>query len=102
MNAGGKYRFRVICTSMTFSFRLSIDNHDLHIIASDGGDVITTKVESLIIASGERYDFWIDASDPIGTGSYWIRAETLERFQNGEVRTNAMISSFILFDMNLP
>ena len=86
VKVGGRYRFRVISTSMAFTFRLSIDNHDLHIIASDGGDVITTKVESVMVASGERYDFWIDASDPIGNGSYWIRAETLERFLDDEVR----------------
>ena len=81
---------------MDFTFRLSIDNHDLHIIASDGGDVVTTKVESVMIASGERYDFWIDASDPIGNGSYWIRAETLERFKNDEVRCS--LSSILNFN----
>lgn len=88
---GGKYRFRVICSSMTFSFRLSIDAHDLHVIASDGHDLETQKAESVIIASGERYDFWIEANDPSALGSYWIRAETLERYQNGKVEIYLMI-----------
>ena len=82
---GKKYRFRVICTSMLFGLRLSIDGHELNIIATDGGDVITRSVESLVVTSGERYDFWIHANDPQETGSYWIRAETLERFQDHKV-----------------
>ena len=83
---GGKYRFRLICSSMTFAFRVSIDNHMLNIIATDGYDVTTKQVESVIVFSGERYDFWIDADDPLENGTYWIRAETLERAQNGQVR----------------
>ena len=82
---GQKYRFRVICASMAFAFRISVDRHMLHVIASDGSDVITKTVESVIVGSGERYDFWIEASDPVGEGLYWIRAETLEYYQNEKV-----------------
>ena len=27
---------------------------------------------------GGRYDVWVEARDPLGTGNYWIRAETME------------------------
>ena len=41
---GGKYRFRVIAASMTFVFKIFIDNHKLHVIATDGCDIIDTVV----------------------------------------------------------
>ena len=40
----GKFRFRVICAAMTYSFRISIDGHMLNIIATDGRDVVTKQV----------------------------------------------------------
>lgn len=63
---------------MTFAFRVSIDQHSLHVIASDGGDLREITVESIIANPGERYDFWIEANDPFDQGSYWIRAVNLE------------------------
>lgn len=82
---GKKYRFRMICASMTFAFRVSIDGHVLNVIASDGEDIKTQQVESIIISSGERYDFWIEANNPQELESYSIRAETLELYQNNKV-----------------
>ena len=83
---GGKYRFRVVCATMLFAFRVSVDGHVLNIISSDGSDVTTKQVESFIMFSGERYDFWIDAVDPMqSSGNYWIRVETLEKTQNDVV-----------------
>ena len=75
---GGKYRFRVINAAHTTTFSVSIDLHKLHVISTDGSDVTTTPVDSIVIGGGERYDFWIDAVDPTGSGSYWIRVDTLE------------------------
>lgn len=77
---GGFYRFRVIGAAMTYFFRLSIDGHPLYVIASDGYEIKPKKVDYLIITGGERYDFYIDARDPIGSGLYWIRVETLEDY----------------------
>ena len=82
---GGKYRFRVVCAAMLFAFRVSIDGHVLNIISTDGSDVITKQVESFIMFSGERYDFWIDATNPQSLENYWIRVETTEKTQNGLV-----------------
>nr|UCK81628.1 laccase-1 [Arenicola marina] len=94
---GRKYLFRAICASMTFGFRLSIDGHTLHVVASDGSDVITRPVESLVVFSGERYDFWIEANDPDDSGSYWIRAETLERMQNGQTIRPGQVKAILRY-----
>jgi FtsP/CotA-like multicopper oxidase with cupredoxin domain len=82
---GFKYRFRVICSSMTFAFRVSIDHHVLHVIATEAEELEEVLVESLVVQPGERYDFWIQTDDPLGTGLYWIGAETLEYQLNSEV-----------------
>ena len=81
----GKYRFRVVSAAMLFSFRVSVDGHVLNVISTDGNDVVTTKVESIVIFQGERYDFWIDALDADMLGSYWIRVETLESSRDNKV-----------------
>ena len=76
MRKGKRYRFRMISSAMAFVFRISIDHHKLHVIATDGNNVVTRIVDYILIASGERYDFWIEADDPANLGLYWIRAET--------------------------
>ncbi|CAH1796369.1 unnamed protein product [Owenia fusiformis] len=77
---GGAVRFRLINAAMYYAFRVSIDYHQLHVISTDGNHVITTTVQSVIVYGGERYDFWINATDPLGVGNYWVRFETLERY----------------------
>ena len=74
---------------MLFMFRLSIDSHPLHVISLDGRDVIERVVESVIVAPGERLDFWIEATDLDLTGLYWIRVENLEYKLLGQVRAVA-------------
>ena len=60
------------------SFRMSIDGHKMHIIATDGYDVEDMEVDALIIAAAERFDFWVDTTDPQGLGSYTIRVEATD------------------------
>ena len=81
-----RYRFRAVCASMSFAFRLRIDGHMLHVVSVDGADVKECIVESAIVFPGERLDFWIQADDPLRTGKYWIRAENLEYRHYGKVR----------------
>ncbi|XP_021357767.1 laccase-2-like [Mizuhopecten yessoensis] len=73
---GMDYRFRVIHVGALYPIRISIDNHAITLVASDGYDFQPVEVESFIINPGERYDFIINANQVIG--NYWIRAETLE------------------------
>merc|ERR1712004_417116 len=75
---GGAYRFRLISASVIFSFMVSIDHHTLNVIAMDGHDVKAYKADYVVLFPGDRFDFYIDATDPLGTGLYWMRFETLE------------------------
>ena len=49
-----KYRFRVIGTSALYPLRVSVDNHDMTVISSDGYDIDPWVVESFVIQPGER------------------------------------------------
>lgn len=73
---GKTYRFRMIANGVLYPWRLSIDNHSLVVIASDGMDIEPITVQSIIINPGERYDFLLSAHQH--PSNYWIRAKTLE------------------------
>ncbi len=84
---GGRYLFRATCPSLIYPFKLSIDGHMLHVTSSDSRDIIEKIVHSVIINTGERYDFYIVADDKQNKGMYWIRAETLDYMEYlGKVR----------------
>lgn len=71
-----QYRFRVIGVGSIYPMRISVDNHSLIMVASDGYDFEPIVVESFIINPGERYDFLLRANQAYG--NYWIRAVSLE------------------------
>ncbi|XP_048742279.2 uncharacterized protein LOC125655810 [Ostrea edulis] len=73
---GTTYRFRVIGVGALYPFRISVDDHLMTIIESDGYPVQPTIVDSFVINPGERYDFSIVANQSVG--NYWIRGKTLE------------------------
>lgn len=73
---GKKYRFRVIGSGMIYPYRVSIDNHILTVVASDGFEVEARNFESIIINPGERFDFIITANQTVG--DYWIRADGMD------------------------
>ncbi|XP_064643031.1 uncharacterized protein LOC135497216 [Lineus longissimus] len=73
---GKRYRFRIIAAGNLYPFRVSIDQHELTVVATDGYDVDPMPVESLIINPGERYDVMITADQPVQ--NYMVRAQTLE------------------------
>ena len=75
---GRRYRFRMVGEQSLFAYKVSVDQHKLTVIATDGQDIKPIReVDYVIIQSGERYDFLLNADqDP--TEYYWIRAETLE------------------------
>ncbi|KAK3595585.1 hypothetical protein CHS0354_009541 [Potamilus streckersoni] len=77
---GQTYRFRVIGAGALYRFRISIDEHNLTIVASDGFDLESVVVESFIINPGERFDFILHADKPVS--NYWIRGITLEVDKN--------------------
>lgn len=76
IQAGNLYRFRMIGAQSMYAYKFSIDEHKLIVVASDGHFIEPKEVDYIIIHTGERYDFLLNAT---GTrANYWIRAETLE------------------------
>lgn len=73
---GTQYRFRVIGVGSMYPIRISVDQHLLEVVASDGYDLKPMVVESFIINPGERFDFLITANQTVG--NYWIRGESIE------------------------
>ncbi|CAH1252822.1 Hypp1020 [Branchiostoma lanceolatum] len=70
-----KIRIRLIHAGGDHNFKVSIDQHALRVLASDGHDINPLTVDAIIVSPGERYDFEVDAS--ASPGLYWVRAETL-------------------------
>ena len=70
------YRFRVIGHGTIYPLRISIDNHNISVVASDGYDVTPVPCESFIINPGERFDFVVKADQLVG--NYWVRALSME------------------------
>ncbi|KAL9896328.1 multicopper oxidase 4 [Glossina fuscipes fuscipes] len=67
-----RYRFRVIFNGVTnCPVSLSIDQHDLLVIASDGNDIEPLKVQQIMFHGGERYDFVLHANRRVK--NYWLR-----------------------------
>nr|XP_054770703.1 uncharacterized protein LOC129278587 [Lytechinus pictus] len=71
---GLRYRFRTINTAVTnCPLKISISNHKLLIIASDGSAVDALSVDSVVVAGGERYDFVVSADRSIGAYAIHVR-----------------------------
>nr|AKH61981.1 laccase 1 [Helicoverpa armigera] len=69
---GYKYRFRVINAEfLNCPIELSVDGHNITVIASDGYDLQPITTTSLVTYAGERYDFILEANNEID--NYWIR-----------------------------
>ncbi|KAI8514095.1 hypothetical protein Bbelb_084190 [Branchiostoma belcheri] len=75
VEGGHKIRMRLIHAGGDHVFKVSIDQHALRVVASDGHDINPLAVDAIIVSPGERFDFEIDAG--ASPNSYWIRAETL-------------------------
>ncbi len=69
-------RFRVIGVGAIYPLRVSVDQHNITLIASDGFDIVPKICESFILNPGERFDFLLNANQEIG--NYWVRAVSME------------------------
>ena len=82
------YRFRIIGSQRVYSYLLSIDEHSMTVLATDGSFVEPIVTDYLIVSSGERYDILVHGK---GTGdlnertSFMIRARTLEPIPDSNV-----------------
>ena len=75
---GQRYRFRLIGAQGVCAYKVAIDGHKLTVVNVDGFWTQPVKdVDYVIIHTGERYDFILEANAPMFM-NYWIRIETLE------------------------
>ncbi|MCG8624588.1 MAG: multicopper oxidase domain-containing protein, partial [Proteobacteria bacterium] len=78
VEGGKQYRFRLVGAQGAFAYKFSIDGHKMTVVGTDGYWLEPVKeVDYIIIHSGERYDFLLDATQT-SNENYWIHAETLE------------------------
>ena len=79
VESGKKYRFRLIGTQSDIGFRFSIQGHKMRLVATDGVDIttdhITSEIDYIIIYSGERYDFILEANQTVD--NYLVVMETV-------------------------
>ncbi|XP_069130310.1 uncharacterized protein [Argopecten irradians] len=67
------YRFRVINTANAFTLFISVDQHQLEVISTDGHDVEGVKTDFIGTTPGERVDFLLRTNQK--PGNYWFRVE---------------------------
>lgn len=70
-----RYLIRLINTAFDTGLRFSIDHHDLWIVETDFVPVKPYKVQSILVAIGQRYMIVVEAKpSPVSPdGNYWIR-----------------------------
>lgn len=83
VTAGGSFRFRTINAGfLNCPVEISIDEHNITVISSDGGYFEPVVVSTLVSYAGERFDFVLKADQPVA--NYWVRVRGLmdcdERF----------------------
>ena len=74
---GKTYRFRLVGAMQSSAYRFSIDSHKLIVVATDGYLVEPFETDYIIIHSGERYDFLLNAAQKDSVQWYLMRVETL-------------------------
>ncbi|KAJ7464453.1 Cu-oxidase-domain-containing protein [Mycena latifolia] len=67
---GTRYRFRLINMSARSVFTVSIDNHTMTVIETDGVATVPNTVNVLDLLAGQRYSVVVTANQPIA--NYWI------------------------------
>ncbi|XP_046680736.1 laccase-3-like [Homalodisca vitripennis] len=73
---GNRYVFRVIAGTCTeCQYVLTIENHDMVIIAADAGSIKPYRVDSITMSPGERYSFVVNCNRTVN--SYWIQVRTI-------------------------
>ncbi|KAG6865956.1 hypothetical protein C0991_010211 [Blastosporella zonata] len=75
VQAGKRYRFRLVSLSCDAPFNFTIHDHSMTIIETDGENTTPLVVDSLWIYAGQRYSVIVKADQPVS--NYWIRADPL-------------------------
>ncbi|GLB33193.1 putative multicopper oxidase [Lyophyllum shimeji] len=94
VQAGKRYRFRIINQSARNVFTMSVDSHDLTIIEADGIATQPMVVNQLDLLAGQRYSVILTANQPVG--NYWINAPFVGGLPSRNLNQNATLSRAIL------
>ncbi|XP_022210445.2 laccase-3 [Drosophila obscura] len=87
---GGRYRFRVIFNGVSnCPISLSIDSHDLVVIASDGNDIEPVEVQKIMFHGAERFDFVLHANQEVA--NYWIRVKGYSFCAKNQLHQEALL-----------
>ncbi|KAF4540341.1 Multicopper oxidase [Lasiodiplodia theobromae] len=73
LEAGKRYRIRLVNAAADNHFRFMIDNHTMEVIANDFVPIVPYNTTDLSIGMGQRYDIIVAAKD-IESGDFWLRA----------------------------
>ncbi|KAK1231974.1 laccase, multicopper oxidase, benzenediol:oxygen oxidorectuctase [Marasmius sp. AFHP31] len=72
VEAGKRYRFRVVNVACSPSYDFLIENHSFDVIEVDSVNHQVVQADSARIFAGQRYSLVMEANQPVG--NYWIRA----------------------------
>ncbi len=75
LSPGERHRFRLVHSGSDSILEVSIDNHQMSVVSSDGYDINPVTVDSFFFHPGETIDFEVVGDqDP---GKYWFRVRTM-------------------------
>ena len=83
------YRFRIVSAASQFTYSLSIDRHNLTIVAMDGIYVDEYMVQEIYIDIGQRYDILVHMNQPVDL--YWIRINAANNRQENSSQFYAIL-----------
>ena len=90
LTAGKRHRLRLINAGVDNHFVVSMDGHQMEVIASDFVPIEPFNTTDLFLGIGQRYDVIIHANQ--APGAYWMRWESQDsagcgsNFNNGNIR----------------
>ncbi|KIK53297.1 hypothetical protein GYMLUDRAFT_250550 [Collybiopsis luxurians FD-317 M1] len=91
---GKRYRFRIINQSARNVFTMSIDNHNLTIIETDGVSTVPHTVDLVEVLAGQRYSVVVAADQAVD--NYWFNAPFVGGSPARNLHQNATLTRAIL------
>jgi FtsP/CotA-like multicopper oxidase with cupredoxin domain len=72
--SGSRIRMRIVHSGSEFPFYVSVDAHEIDVVASDGYELSPVPVTYITIHPGETMDFEVTADQAVD--NYWMRIRT--------------------------
>lgn len=92
IQAGKRYRLRLINTSVDTNLRVNLDGHPFSVIATDFVPIVPYNTSYIQIGIGQRYDVVFTANQT--AGNYWFRAEAEGSCQSRNARAGRAIFTY--------